>query len=53
MALSRLTGPRFLEPHHRDKISASTLDKYKKELLPFTEWAVANRYAPESADEWD
>ena len=53
MALSRLTGPRFLEPHHRDKVSAGTLEKYKKDLLPFAEWAVANRYALESADEWD
>ena len=53
MALSRLTGPRFLEPHQRDKVSAVTLEKYKKELVPFTEWTIANRYAPETAEEWD
>ena len=53
MASSRLSGPRFLEPHHRDKISERTLEKYKQELIPFTEWAIAHRYTPHTADEWD
>ena len=54
MADSRLqTGPRFLEPHLRQRVSEKTLKKYRDELLPFSVWSLERQYHPETAEEWD
>ena len=54
MADSRhATGPRFLEPHLRQRVSDKTLKKYRDELLPFTEWSLERQHHPETAEEWD
>ena len=53
MADSRLqTGPRFLEPHLRQRVSEKTLKKYRDELLPFSVWSLERQYHPETAEEW-
>ena len=54
MADSRLqTGPRFLEPHLRQRVSEKTFKKYRDELLPFSEWSLEWQCHPETAEEWD
>ena len=54
MADSRLqTGPRFLEPHLRQRVSEKTLKKYRDEILPFSEGPLERQYHPETAEEWD
>ena len=54
MADSRLqTGPRFLEPHLRQRVSEKTLKKYRDEILPFSVWSLERQYHPETAEEWD
>ena len=54
MADSRLqTGPRFLEPHLRQRVSEKTLKKYRDEILPFSVWPLERQYHPETAEEWD
>ena len=47
------TGPRFLEPHLRQRVSEKTLNKYRDELLPFSVWSLERQYHPETAEEWD
>jgi len=54
MADSRLqTGPRFLEPHLRQRVSEKTFKNYRDELLPFSVWSLERQYHPETAEEWE
>ena len=54
MADSRLpTGPRFLEPHLRQRVSEKTLKKYRDEILPLSVWSLERQCHSETAEEWD
>ena len=54
MADSRLqTGPRFLEPHLRQRVSEKTLKKYRDEIHQFSVWPLERQYHTETAEKWD
>ena len=49
----KLTGPRFLELHHAERVTGNTLQRYRDAAHKFSCWSLKNCYFPSSAGEWD
>ena len=50
---SASAGPRRLDPYQQAKIQGTSLERYRRALLPFVAYLVERNFAPDGAEQWD
>ena len=50
---SATAGPRRLDPYQLAKIKSSSVERYRRALLPFVAFLVERDFVPHGAEQWD